>query len=54
MTGSELNEKVKAGTYVASRTRDNNLYNVNVLEDVNTLEGYVMIPSEGAAITPTS
>ena len=50
MTGSELNEKVKAGTYVASRTRDNNLYNVNVLEDVNTLEGYVMIPSEGAVM----
>ena len=50
MTGSELGEKVKAGAYVASRTRDNNLYNVNVLEEVNTLEGYVMIPSEGAVM----
>lgn len=48
MTASELGEKVKAGAYAASRTRDNGLYNVNVLEDVNTLEGYVMIPSEGA------
>ena len=50
MTSSELSEKVKAGTYVASRTRDNSLYNVNVLEDSETLEGYVMIPSEGAVI----
>lgn len=50
MTGSELTEKVKAGTYVATKTRDNSLYNVNVLEDVNTLEGYVMIPSSGAVI----
>ena len=50
MTSSELTEKVKAGQYVASRTRDNNLYNVNVLEDTNTLEGYVMIPSKGAVI----
>lgn len=50
MTSSELTEKVKAGVYVSSRTRDNSLYNVNVLEDVDTLEGYVMIPSEGAVI----
>lgn len=50
MSASELSEKVKAGAYVASRSRDNDLYNVNVLEDVNTLEGYVMIPSEGAVI----
>lgn len=50
MTGSELTEKVKAGTYIASRTRDNNLYNVNILEDKNSLEGYVMIPSKGAVM----
>lgn len=48
MTSSELTEKVKAGVYVASRTRDNNLYNVNMLNDPDTLEGFIMIPSEAA------
>ncbi len=50
MTSSELTEKVKAGTYMATTSRNNNLYNTKVQTDPDTLEGYVMIPSTAAVM----
>ncbi|MGI6173391.1 MAG: hypothetical protein ACOYI8_05760 [Christensenellales bacterium] len=50
MTSSELSEKVKAGVYVATRSRDNSMYNLNAMDDPETLKGFVMVPSKGAVI----